>query len=152
MMIDKHTALFSLSWSGMLVQVMVALGAFTRLGTDELVPRRDGKGVDAMMVIGLLAFFLSWVCLALVLYNLLGDLETDHSSGWVYAFSLPWILYGVVAIASIVWRQFQPHGYPEALSIFKDVAYGALDVWSKATFSLWICSKALGMNDIFFAL
>jgi len=152
MIVDKHTALFSIAWSGMLVQVMVALGAFTRLGTDELVPRRDGKGVDAMMVIGLLAFFLSCGCLALVLYNLLGDLESDPSNGWVYAFSLPWTLYGVVAIASIVWRQFQPRGYPEALSIFKDVAYGALDVWSKATFSLWICSKALGFNDVFFAL
>jgi bacteriorhodopsin len=152
MIVDKHTALFSIAWSGMLVQVMVALGAFTRLGTDELVPRRDGKGVDAMMVIGLLAFFLSCGCLALVLYNLLGDLESDPSNGWVYAFSLPWILYGVVAIASIVWRQFQSRGYPEALSIFKDVAYGFLDVWSKATFALWICSKALGVNDVLFGV
>lgn len=153
LMVDKHTALFSIAWSSILVQVMVALGAFTRLGTDELVPRRgDGKGVDAMMVLGLITFFLSFGCLGLVLYNLLGDLETDPSVGWVYAFSLPWILYGVVAIVAIVWRQFQPEGYPEALSLFKDVCYGTLDVWSKATFALWICSKALGIQDVLFAL
>jgi len=152
LMINKHTALFNIALSGMLVQVMIGLGAFTRLGTDELVPRRDGKGIDAMMVIGLVTFFLSFGCLVLVLYNLLGDLENDPSEGWVYAFSLPWILYGVIAIVAMVWRQFQPRGYPEALSIFKDVAYGFLDVWSKATFALWVCSKALGMNNVFFAL
>ena len=136
MMVNNHTALFDIAWSGILTQCMVALGAFTRLGTDELVPRRDGKGIDAIMVFGLVTFFLSFGCLILVLYNLLGNLETDASDGWVYAFSLPWILYGIVAIVAMVWRQLQPRGYPEALSIFKDVTYGFLDVWSKATFSL----------------
>jgi hypothetical protein len=152
LIVGRHTALFSIAWSVVLVQVMVALGSFTRLGTDELVPRRDGGGLDGMIIFGITTLLLSFGCLVLVLYNLLGNLENDPSGGWVYAFSLPWVLYGVVAVVSIVWRQMQPSGYPEALSIFKDVSYGALDVWSKAMFTLWICSKALGMNDVLFAL
>lgn len=159
LLIDLHLSAYgkdariSTFWSVVPVQLMVAFGAFTRLGTDELVPRRNGGGMDATMLLGLHALVISFACLAVVLYTLLEGLSNgDESNGWVYAFSLPWVLYGVVAVGAIVWRQVQPGGYPEALSITKDIAYGILDVWSKAVFSMWVCARALGLQAVLFSL
>lgn len=148
--VGGHTAFFSISWSVMLCIAMVMFGSFTRLGTDELVPGNQGRGLDGPILFGIVSFALSSVCLALVLANLLVDLENDPSNGWVYAFSLPWVGYGVVALISIVWRQFDAKGYPELLSIFKDLAFGTLDVWSKATFTFWVSTKAFGINTLVF--
>lgn len=150
----EHTSLFSVAWSALLCVLMVALGAFTRLGTDELVPPSEASGAQAgdfcVRVVGVLSFLLSAACLVLVLLNLLSGLDPDPSNGWVYAFSLPWIGYAAVSGVAIVWRQMQPDGYPEALSVVKDVAFGALDVWSKAAFALYIGMKALGHADLLF--
>ena len=49
------------------------------------------------------------------------------------------------------WRQIEPEGYPEALSVFKDVAFGALDTWSKAMFGIYIGTSALKNEDLMFA-
>jgi hypothetical protein len=110
---------------------MVVAGAFTRLGTDELVPPSKVTKSNDLVVrtAGLVTFLLSSVCLFFILYNLLYGIDPDPSNGWVAAFSLPWIGYGIVSMVAILWRQIQPAGYPEALSVFKDVAFGALDIW-----------------------
>lgn len=131
---------------------MVTLGAYTRFGTDELVPiRKDQRNsLDGFgRLTGLLAYLLACVCLFFVLYNLLADLtsHTDTTNGWIYGFSLPWIAYGVVPLVASLVRQFYPNEYPESLSVFKDVAYGALDIWSKAVFGAWV-----GAHDPVWAL
>jgi len=148
----QQTALFPIAWSPVLCILMVVFGAFTRIGTDELIPPSTAtKSNDGVVrVAGLISFVLSAVCLFLVLYNLLYGSKNDQSNGWAAAFSLPWVGYGIVAMVAIVWRQFQPDGYPEALSVFKDVGFGALDVWSKAVFAFYIGSNALGADGLLF--
>lgn len=151
-MADLHVSLFPVAWSPILCSIMVLLGSFTRIGTDELVPPSgETTGHDMFVrIAGVAAFCLSSVCLFFVLYNLLHDLNPDPSHGWCGAFSLPWIGYGLVTIVSFVWRQIEPEGYPEALSVFKDVAFGALDTWSKAMFGIYIGTSALKNEDLMF--
>lgn len=150
LMIDGHTHLFSVAWSCLFVVLMVALGAFTRLGTDELVPPAKNENATLARAVGFFTFLGSCVCLFFVLFNLLGGLDDDPSNGWVFAFSLPWIGYGIIALLAIVWRQLDASGYPEALSVTKDLLFGMLDVWSKAVFAFFVASKALGYNQLFF--
>lgn len=142
-----HTKYFSVGWSVFLLLFMVALGGFLRFGTDELAPSRSNDW--AVRILGVISFLCAWICLVVVLLNLLVDLEHEDSE-WVYAFSLPWAFYGILALASIITRQFLPTGYPLALSIFKDVSFGVLDVWSKASFALWVGAKAHGKVDAVF--
>jgi hypothetical protein len=142
-----HTRLFGVGWSVFFLVLMVGFGGFLRFGCDELAPSRSSDWT--VQVLGVLSFLGAWICLVLVLLNLLLNLEHEDSD-WIYAFSLPWAFYGFIALASIITRQFAPIGYPLALSMFKDVAYGALDVWSKANFALYVGAKALGNLDTVF--
>jgi hypothetical protein len=149
-------AWFGVPWAVLLTCVMITLGAYTRFGTDELVPiRKDQKNslLDGFArLTGLISFVLASVCLVLILYNLLANVtkDNDPTDGWIYAFSIPWAAYGIVSMLAMVVRQFYYDGYPEALSVFKDIVYGMLDVWSKAVFGVWVGSKALGnTNPIF---
>ena len=143
-----HAKFFSPGWSSLLLVLMVALGGFTRFGTDELAPSRSNDW--AVRTLGVVAFLGAGVCLVVVLCNLLIDLEHEDKN-FILACSLPWIAYGVIAVAAIVTRQIAPVGYPLALSVIKDLLYGVLDVWSKASFALWVGSKALGKVDAAFA-
>ena len=62
LVVDSHTHLFSVAWSCVLVVAMVALGAFTRLGTDELVPPAKGQNATLARLLGFVAFAGSGVC------------------------------------------------------------------------------------------
>lgn len=150
-MVGWHTKYFPVTVSVILVELMVVIGSYVRLGVDELAPPRK-KGADLFLrASGLVAFLVAWILLALVLCNLLVDSAAhDKSGGYVWAFSLPWIGYGVVAAVAIVVRQFVTEGYPEWLSVFKDVAYGSLDNWSKGVFAFYVVADVLGMRDRFF--
>jgi hypothetical protein len=142
----------------MLVVVMVLLGAYVRFGTDELVPVRKDQRTSLLdgfaRISGLVAYVLACVALFFVLYNLLGNVTeaTDPSSGWIYAFSLSWIAYGVVALVAILVRQFWSEGYPESLSVFKDLAYGFLDIFAKAIFGVWVGCYVMGKAELVFNL
>jgi len=139
-----HYYLFSPVWSAVLLVVMVSLGAFVTIGTDDLV-RSNVRNDFAVRTVGLIAFFAAWICLVLVLCNLLIDLDhTDKT--YIYVFSLPWACYGIVAVVSIVVRQFHPEAPPLWLSMFKDSTYAILDTWSKAIFGIWVGSRAFGKN------
>ena len=154
---DVEPYWFGIPWAVVLIVTMVALGGYTRFGTDELVPiRKDQRNslLDGFArLTGLLAFAAASLCLFFVLFNLLANVSEDNdpTNGYVYAFSLPWIAYGVVSIAAMLVRQFYSEGYPESLSVFKDVAYGGLDIWSKASFGVWVGCKAVGLTDPVFA-
>ena len=74
------------------------------------------------------------------------------SNGWVFAFSIPWVGYGVIALIGITWRHIQPDGYSEGMSIMKDLSYALLDIWSKAVFAYFIGVKALGFESLVFGL
>lgn len=147
---------FSVSWATALITLMIAFGAYTRFGTDELVPiHRDQKNslLDRFArITGALSFLAACALISLVLYNLLGNVNSvnDPTNGWIYAFSLVWIGYGIVALVAIFVRQIAPNGYPEWLSVFKDTTFGSLDVFSKAIFGIWVSATALGVADSIF--
>ena len=138
---------------------MVLLRAYVRFGTDELVPiRKDQKNtlLDGFARLsGLVAFVLASVVLFIVLYNLLANVteENDPTNGWIFVFSLSWIGYGVSPLIAIVARQiWSDAGYPESLSVFKDISYGVFDIIAKAVFGVWVASHVLGKTDPVFAL
>jgi len=154
-LIDGHFAWFAPPVSALLLALVVALGAFVRLGTDELAPsptkRLGGCGWDMVVrIVGFVMFVVAFALLIIVLLNAFLDLPSLASNGgWPWAFAFPWLAYGVVAAIGIAWRNIWP-GYSEGVSLFKDAAYGTLDVWSKAIFALFIASKSLGQNEKFF--
>ena len=157
MIVDLHVVigvepyLFPASVQPLLLVLMVMLGSFVRLGLDELAP-----GVTILAkILGSLAFVVATILLAFVLVNLLGNAFPipTMAAGWVAALSLPWICYGLVSILAMIWRQFsKPGKYPEALSVAKDVLFGILDTWSKATLAYFCAMKALGKEDLMFSL
>jgi len=136
--------MFSPVWSSVLLVLMVTLGAFVTLGTDDLA-RSNGKNNTLVRIVGLIAFLLAWVCLVIVLCNLLIDLE-HVDKNYIFAFSLPWVFYGLVAVVCVLAQQFYSVAYPVWLSLFKDSTYAILDLWSKALFGIWIGSRAFGKN------
>jgi len=139
-----HYYMFAPIWSSMLLVVMISLGAFVTIGTDDLA-RFNGRNDFAVRSVGVIAFLAAWVCLVLVLCNLLIDLDhTDKT--YIYLFSLPWVFYGLVAVTSILTRQVHPEGPPTWLSLLKDSAYAILDIFCKAMFGIWIGSRSLGKN------
>jgi phosphatidylglycerophosphate synthase len=117
---------FGPAWAVLLIIVMLVLGAFTRFGADELVPvRADQRGTMAdgfARIGGLVTFFFAFVCLFFVEFNLFYGNEHPERY-WMMVFVIPWAAYGLVALAGIIVRQFFPSGYPEGLSVFKDVGY-----------------------------
>tara|TARA_B110000858_G_C17582052_1_gene371699 strand:- start:32 stop:499 length:468 start_codon:yes stop_codon:yes gene_type:complete len=150
-LVGWHAKYFSVTVGIVLIQLMVALGAYTRLGVDELAPPSIVGGDMLVRASGLVAFIVAWILMVLVLLNLLMDSEaTDRSNGYVWVFSLPWIGYGIVSLIAIIVRQFYKEGYPEWLGIFKDVAFAALDQWSKGVFAFYVVTGALGVQDKIF--
>ena len=150
LMLNGYTKWFNPPISAMMLSGVVSLGAFVRLGADELAPSKASTDWDTIVrLVGFICFIAAFGLLAVVLCNAFVDLPVDPQGGWAYAFSIPWLAYGIVAALGIFWRNVYP-GYSEGMSIFKDVAYGTLDGFCKAIFTLYVASKALENNNLFF--
>ena len=147
-MLGDYGHWFSSSWASALICVMLLLGSFCRFGADELVPGGSNNRDGFVRLVGLIAFVGACVCLFVVEFNLFYGNQHENRY-WALMFVLPWGLYGLVALLSIVVRQFTPN-YPESLSVFKDVALGSLDVWSKSAMALWVAATALGKQNAIF--
>lgn len=149
MLVLGRTNAFSVGVSALLCVLMVALGAWVRLGLDDLYATPLSTH-PRFFISGILAFGASCGCLVAVLNNLLGNMDQDPSDGWAALFSLPWIGYGATALISIVGRQSSREEYPGWLSVFKDLVLGVLDIWSKASFAVYIGLKAMGKSNVLF--
>lgn len=147
-LLDNHTAWFGVGYSVLMVVLMVALGGFVRFGCDELAPSRERDTL--VRVLGVMCFLAAWVCLVLVFCNLLIGSTSHANYNMILLFVLPWVGYGAIALASIAVRQFYPLGYPFGLSVAKTILYSVLDVWSKASFAMWVGARALGKEDLIF--
>ena len=66
---------------------------------------------------------------------------------------MPWILYGILDAVDLMGGGQQMlftarTGDPNSPTVFLDIAYAALDVWSKAILALYVSSNACGINLI----
>lgn len=129
-------------WSILLLVLMVLFGLLTRVGTDELSFDPDETSRETrVLVIGVLSYVAAIVCMIVVLADMIEASEGIPDNAALRSFFLVWCGYPVVGIVAIVARRMYTDnhgkGYSEALSLFKDVGFGALDVYSKAFFALW---------------
>jgi len=139
--------------------LMILIGAFARIGTDE---SWDFKR-PILAFFGYAAYAVSLTCMVLLLWDL-GNAAHPIQNGYLFrSFFYVWIGYPGVALCSMLWRfwyarcsKTYPDGtyageFPEALSLFKDLSFGLLDVWSKGVFAMWtaytVFGKTLFNND-----
>ena len=153
------------------VVLMVLLGLVVRVGTDEIAPifenaakavqrgnatpdvvfqKRDLRSSEMCVIfLGVLAFLGATALMVLVLVDMAWASYDIPESTALRSFFFVWIGYPIVALISIIARQFTPpegaNGYDEWLSFFKDVSYAALDVYSKGIFALWTAYSAFNV-------
>ncbi len=124
--------------------IMILLGAYARIGCDEIWDTRS----TCAFVSGLVAFAGSCACLVVLLIDLGNAAHSIENGYFLRSFFYCWIGYPLVAIVAIVWRLSRKcktrgsaneyyGGYPESLSLIKDIAFGMLDCYAKGFFALW---------------
>lgn len=143
---EQDLLLGGIDASAFVATVMVLLGAYSRLGLDEMQSFSSMTAGDKL--IGLSFYFTSVVLLVFLLIDLCQSYSGVENETIVYTFFLIWPLYGVVAIGAAYIRQHVPNPgyYPKNLALGKDCAYSALDVFSKATFAWYTSSAAFGIS------
>ena len=133
--------------------LMVILSAIVRIGTDEIW---DFKKNAAQTIVAAVLWLSSLLLMILILVDI--DQAVELNKGVVNvvlfkSFYLVWIGYPIVSVVSIgtrLWMACMKPGYggetPEQLCLFKDVAYGFLDSWSKGVFAMWTAYTAFNMH------
>jgi hypothetical protein len=93
--------------------------------------------------IKLMLYLASFACLLIVLV----DLWSHNPSHILVAFTAPWIAYGVVTGLAMILAPVSANPHTHWLvSVFKDVSFAALDVWSKACLAVYSASLVLDMH------
>lgn len=129
--------------SALMAMLMILFGAVARLALDWGLSFED---MGQMQRIFVFACYLVSVGILVVLLIDLGSTQADSSSpNLLWSFFLAWIGYPIVAIGSFLARSTNGAD-SEWLSLFKDVTYALLDLWSKAVFAWWTASHAFGIR------
>ena len=122
--------------------LMVLLGAFARLGTDDM--HKDHPW--AIRSLGLVAYVCSLGCLVLLLIDL-GVTGGKVTEGYLLrSFFYIWVGYPVVAVVGVLHRLYFSGGVTETLSLFKDAGFGLLDCYSKGGFAMWTAWTVFGQS------
>lgn len=140
---EQDLILVSVDLSALLACIMVLLGAYVRLGLDELAGWKFLT--DLQKLLGLLCYAGSWIILVLLLIDLCNAYSGVDNTAIVYAFFLVWPCYGVTACMSALGRRRSSKFYPKNIALVKDVVYSGLDVFSKAVFAWYTNSAAFGV-------
>jgi len=144
---DHDAILNTVDLAAFIAALMIALGAFARLGYEEMDGFWYGNMDGYDKIVGVVLYLGSIACLVLLLidlFNIFSDLETPTI---IYAFFLVWPAYAVVALLACMIRQFtDPTEYPRFVALAKDVSFASLDVFSKAVFAWHTCSAAFGYH------
>lgn len=146
--------------AGVLAAVMILLGAFVRLGLDDLSDLRSTRSDDSwtgccILFLGLVPLAGSIVILGVLIADLHHAAEGLPDNTLLLSFFWSWIGYAVIYVVSLCVRpcfvycndtsgrtEYRALHIPEGLSVFKDVGYGLLDVWCKAVLSFWVFHSA----------
>jgi len=133
--------------------LMVVLSAIVRIGTDEIW---DFKKNLPQTIVAAILWGVSLLIMILIIVDI--DQAVELNKGVINvelfkSFYLVWIGYPIVSAISIftrLWMACMKPGYggetPEQLCLFKDVAYGFLDSWSKGVFAMWTAYTAFNMH------
>jgi len=137
-------------WAAFLQVCMVTLGGVYRFVTNEA--RDNTKTSCKSKTLGWIAFVLSSVCFVLAILSLQVGLKSPYEYDdpdvhravmQLFVFPLIWVGYPLVMLVARVWlRHLDPERYSEGCSLFKDVAFGTLDVLSKAGLALFVALRA----------
>lgn len=140
---DHDLILNTVDASALCSTVMILLGAYTRLGLDELA---DSEGMSRFdFLVGILAYAGSVTLLVLLLIDLVNAYSGVENTTIFFAFFLVWPCYALVAFTAAWFRQGSAADrYPKFIALGKDLAFSALDIFSKAVFAWHTCSAAFG--------
>ena len=141
---DQDLILRSVDLSALLACIMVLLGAYVRLGLDELAGWK--YLTDLQKLLGLICYGGSWAILVLLLIDLCNAYSGVDNTAIMYAFFLVWPCYGVTACGSAWARRRSSKFYPKNIALVKDVVYSGLDVFSKAVFAWYTSSAAFNVS------
>ncbi len=142
---EHDLLLGSVDANALCATLMILLGAYSRLGLDELY---DYKGMSRTgFMVGILAYLCSVALLVLLLVDLVNAYSGVENTTLVFTFFLVWPGYALVTFAAIWFRQSAAsERYPKNIALAKDVCFAALDVFSKAVFAWHTCSAAFGVQ------
>jgi len=125
--------------------VMILLGAYARLGLDELREFRGMSNLD--QILGIASYTGSVVLLCLLMIDLVNSYSSVENTTVVFSFFLVWPLYALTALGAVLFRQRKVDlTYPANLALAKDLVYSGLDIFSKAVFAWHTCSAAFGVQ------
>ena len=142
---DQELILRSVDLSALLACVMVLLGAYVRLGLDEMASWDTMSDYERLL--GPICYLLSWAILVLLLIDLCRTYSGVDNTAMVYAFFLVWPCYGITACLAAWARSGRDSiSYPKNIGLIKDVVYSGLDVFSKAVFAWYTSSAAFGVS------
>ena len=142
---EHDLILGSVDGSALSATVMILLGAYTRLGLDELVGYEGMSRFD--FTIGLVLYAGSVTLLVLLLIDLVNAYSGVENTTLFFAFFLVWPCYALVAFTAAWFRQGgDASRYPKYIALAKDLSFAALDVFSKAVFAWHTCSAAFGVQ------
>lgn len=126
--------------------IMVVLGAFVRLGLDELSGWRRMSNISK--IAGVSALTLSCVCLLLLLIDLGRAAGTHPDSQILFSLIFVWLGYPLVTFLASMWRHSDDVDTPYdlRLSIVKDASFSCLDIYAKGVFALYSGSVVFGTS------
>ena len=140
---DHDMILNTIDASALCATIMILLGAYARLGLDELADFERMSNVDRAT--GIACYAGSVALLIVLLIDLAECYSGVNNTFIVFSFFLVWPCYAITALSSVLFRQ-QGQSYPKTLALSKDLVYAALDVFSKAVFAWHTCSAAFGVQ------
>ena len=142
---EHDLILGSVDASALCACLMILLGAYSRLGLDEL---SNYEGLSRFgFLIGIVSYAGSVAFLVLLLIDLVNAYSGVENTTLVFAFFLVWPCYALVAFTAVWFRQgVSDSTYPKYIALAKDLCFAALDVFSKAVFAWHTCSAAFGVQ------
>ena len=131
--------------SALCATLMILLGAYSRLGLDELANYESLSRFG--FLVGIVSYAGSVALLVLLLIDLVNAYSGVENTTLVFAFFLVWPCYALVAFTAVWFRQGVTESrYPKYIALAKDLCFSALDVFSKAVFAWHTCSAAFGVQ------
>ncbi len=144
---DHDLILQSVDAAALCSTIMVLLGAFVRLGLEEMASVKNTTALN--LVAGVGSYVVSFGILILLLVDLCLAYSDVDNTAIVYAFFLVWPCYGLTHAGACFFRQEINQAedyYPKNLALTQDVVYAGLDVFSKAVFAWYTSSMAFNKS------